>query len=230
MQTTLSQSLPGLFISFEGCDGSGKSTQIVKLTKRLKSIGLNPLVTREPGGTDFGEIIRQLLLDPASPDRTILSELLLYAAARSEFVSKIVKPALEQGHIVITERYTDSTWVYQGYAGGVSFSDIENINAIATDGLTTDLTLLLDIKDSSVVTKRLASKQRDKIESRSEKYHNMVREGYRTLATRFPHRIKRIDASLDMHAVESLVWKEIVRILAGKEYRSIGKNKRGEGL
>lgn len=90
-----------------------------------------PLVTREPGGTPFGERVRQLLLDPGSPDRSILSETFLYAAARAEFVSKIVRPALAQGRIVITERYVDSTWVYQGYAGGVSVSNIESINTIA---------------------------------------------------------------------------------------------------
>lgn len=208
----------GVFISLEGCDGSGKSTQIARLADRLESMGLNPLVTREPGGTPFGERVRELLLDVNSPDRTILSELFLYAAARSEFVSKIVRPALAQGRIVITERYIDSTWVYQGYAGGISPSYIESINTIATGGLEPDLTLILDIDNPLVLKERFACKVKDKIESRSEEYHRKVREGYRELARRFPHRAIVIDASSDASQVESRVWKEIVSILSRKGY------------
>ncbi len=218
MRTAVDKPLPGVFISLEGCDGSGKSTQISRISSRLDSAGLNPLVTREPGGTPFGERVRQLLLDPGSPDRSILSETFLYAAARAEFVSKIVRPALAQGRIVITERYVDSTWVYQGYAGGVSVSNIESINTIATGGMETDLTIILDISDSTVINERLALKQKDKIESRSGKYHQKVREGYRVLAKRFPHRVICIDAGLDVSAVESLIWKEVVNILSKKGY------------
>jgi len=218
LRRVVDNTLPGVFISLEGCDGSGKSTQIARVSKRLESMGLNPLVTREPGGTPFGERVRNLLLDPASPDRTALSEMFLYAAARSEFVSKIVRPALLEGRIVITERYIDSTWVYQGYAGGVSLSSIESINAVATDGLEPDLTLVLDISDSQIIQERFACKQKDKIESRSEKYHQKVREGYRMLAKRFSHRIVNIDAGLDVFQVERLVWKEVVNILSKKGY------------
>ncbi len=226
MPRSVGTALPGVFISLEGCDGSGKSTQISRMARRLESAGLSPVITREPGGTAFGERIRQLLLDPESPDRSILSETLLYAAARCEFVSKIVKPALAQGRIVITERYAGSTWVYQGYAGGVPLSTIETINAIATGGLETDLTLVLDVCEPSVIGERLASKRKDKIESRSEEYHQKVREGYRELAKRFPHRVACIDGGLDVDAVEATIWQEVVNILSKKGY-DLTNGKRG---
>lgn len=230
MCRVVDNTLPGVFISLEGCDGSGKSTQIARVSRKLESSGLNPLVTREPGGTPFGERVRELLLDPGSPDRTVLSEMFLYGAARSEFVAKIVRPALLQGRIVITERYIDSTWVYQGYAGGVSLSSIESINSIATGGLEPDLTLVLDINDSQVIQERFACKQKDKIESRSQKYHKKVREGYRVLAKRFPHRIINIDASLGVSEVESRVWKEVINILSKKGYDLIEEENGRESL
>ncbi|NLC15891.1 MAG: dTMP kinase [Firmicutes bacterium] len=217
---------PGVFISLEGCDGSGKSTQMARLSRRLESLGLSPVITREPGGTPFGERIRQLLLDPDSPDRSILSETLLYAAARCEFVSKIVRPALAEGRIVITERYADSTWVYQGYAGGVPLSTIETLNAIATGGLEPDLTLVLDIGEERVVNERLATKRKDKIERRSGEYHQKVREGYRQLARRYPHRVAYVDGGLDVHSVEAIIWQEVVNILSKKGY-DLTDEKRG---
>ncbi|HHT84592.1 MAG: dTMP kinase [Bacillota bacterium] len=230
MPRSIERALPGVFISLEGCDGSGKSTQLSRLSRKLGTAGLNPLVTREPGGTPFGERIRQLLLDPDSPDRSILSETLLYAAARCEFVSKIVRPALVQGRVVITERYADSTWVYQGYAGGVPLSTIETLNAIATGGLEPDLTLVLDIGRQEVVDERLASKRKDKIESRSDEYHQKVREGYRELAKRFPHRVVCIDGGLDVCVVEAMIWKEVVNILSKKGYDFTDEKRGRESL
>lgn len=220
----------GVFISLEGCDGSGKSTQIARVAGRLESMGLNPLITREPGGTPFGERVRELLLDVQSPDRAILSELFLYAAARSEFVSKIVRPALAQGRIIIAERYIDSTWVYQGYAGGISLSSIESINNIATGGLEPDLTLILDIDNPLVLQERFAFKVKDKIESRSEEYHQKVRQGYRELAKRFSHRTVTIDASSDVCQVEASVWREIVNILSKKGYDLVKEGHGRESL
>lgn len=106
----------GIFISFEGCDGSGKSTQIKLLAEKLKDAGVDVLVTREPGGTEFGELVRKVLLDSNGPDRTSLAELFLYSAARAEIVQRVIIPALESGRVVLTERFADSTTVYQGYA------------------------------------------------------------------------------------------------------------------
>jgi dTMP kinase len=208
----------GVFITFEGCDCSGKSTQIVHLVRKLEGMGQDLVVTREPGGTPFGEKIRDLLLNLESPDRDILSEVFLYAAARAEIVAKVIRPALEQGRIVISERYADSTWVYQGYAGGVSLSVIENINTIATGGLEPDLTLIFDINGPLVLKERFEGKTKDKIESRSEEYHQKVREGYRVLAERFPHRTVIIDADADICEVQNRVWKEVSDVLARKGY------------
>jgi len=208
----------GVFITFEGCDCSGKSTQIVHLVRKLEGMGQDLVVTREPGGTPFGEKIRDLLLNLESPDRDILSEVFLYAAARAEIVAKVIRPALEQGRIVISERYADSTWVYQGYAGGVSLSVIENINTIATGGLEPDLTLIFDINGPLVLKERFEGKTKDKIESRSEEYHQKVREGYRVLAERFPHRTVMIDADADIWEVQNRVWKEVSDVLARKGY------------
>lgn len=230
MHRRLDRALPGVFISLEGCDGSGKSTQIARLSRRLELAGLKPLVTREPGGTEFGERIRQLLLDPGSPDRSILSETLLYAAARCEFVSKVVKPALAEGRIVITERYADSTWVYQGYAGGVPLPTIETINKIATGGLETDLTVVLDIGEASVIHRRLTSKRKDKIESRSDAYHERVRQGYRELAQRFPNRVVRVDGGMEVSRVEAAIWKEVVNILSEKGYDLTNEKQGRESL
>lgn len=209
---------PGVFISFEGCDCSGKSTQIARLVNRLEGRGLDIVVTREPGGTPFGEKVRDLLLAVESPDRTILSEVFLYAAARAELVTEVIQPALDRGCVVITERYSDSTWVYQGYAGGVSLSSIEQVNDIATGGLEPDLTLIFDITAPLIIEKRFEGKKKDKIESRSEDYHQKVREGYRELAKRFPHRAVIIDAGADVLEVESQVWKEVSNILSKKGY------------
>ena len=137
----------GLLITFEGCDGSGKSTQIKLLTQRLEAAGIEMVITREPGGTAFGEAVRALLLNPKGPDRLLLSELFLYMSARAEIVGRVIKPSLSAGKVVITERYIDSTWVYQGFAGGIPTGTIETVNKIATEGIMPDVTFLLDIKD-----------------------------------------------------------------------------------
>lgn len=203
----------GVFITFEGCDGSGKSTQIRALESNLRERGLDPIITREPGGTTFGEVIRNILLDKNGPDRTALSELFLYASSRSELVAKVIKPALEGGRIVISERFSDSSLVYQGFAGGVSIKYIETINAIATSGIVPDLTFVLDIEDENLFRQRVGSRQKDKIESRSWQYHSKVRQGYRKLTDLFPERIKIIDASQPVQRVQTSVWSSVEQLL-----------------
>jgi len=176
------------------------------------------VITREPGGTPFGEIVRGILLDPEGPDRSSLAEVFLYSAARSELVEKVIKPALDQGKIVISERYTDSTWVYQGYAGGVPISYIETISQVATGGLSPDATFVLDVTDPRVIQGRTALKRKDKIESRPETFHERVREGYRRLSDRFPDRIKLIDGSLPPSQVEELIWSQVQILLSNRGY------------
>lgn len=199
----------GLLITFEGCDGSGKSTQIKLLTQRLEAAGIEMVITREPGGTAFGEAVRALLLNPKGPDRLLLSELFLYMSARAEIVGRVIKPSLSAGKVVITERYIDSTWVYQGFAGGIPTGTIETVNKIATEGIMPDVTFLLDIKDPNVINDRLAYRQKDKIESRNDKYHSDVREGYRVLAAQFPERVVIINAEQAPDKVAEGVWKKV---------------------
>ncbi len=201
--------MPGTFISFEGCDGSGKSTQLKRVHERLLSQGVDVMLTREPGGTPVGELIRGLLLDPNGPDRTGLAETLLYAASRAEIVERVLLPALEDGKVILVERYSDSTLVYQGMAGGIPIDDIEDINRIATCGLIPDLTLVFDIADPQVLHRRMAPKEKDKIESRDEAYHARVREGYRALSKRYSERIKLINGELPQDEVEEIVFREV---------------------
>ncbi len=203
----------GVFITFEGCDGSGKSTQIKRVSEALRERGVQVLTTREPGGTPFGEVVRGVLLDPAGPERTPLAETLMYSAARAEIVAQVIRPALLQGRVVLAERFCDSTTVYQGYAGGIAIPDIEPINRISTGGLTPDLTFVLDLSDPQVFHARLSPKQKDKIESRDDEYHRRVRQGYRDLALRYPERMHVIDASLTEDEVFKAVMSVIVRFI-----------------
>lgn len=209
----------GVFVTFEGCDGSGKSTQIRRVSEGLASTGVSVRVTREPGGTPFGEIVRSVLLDPDGPERSALAEVFMYSAARAELVAKVIGPALRKGEVVLAERFDDSTIAYQGCAGGIPISDIETVNKIATGGLVPDLTFILDIIDPRVFRARLSPKKKDKIESRDDEYHSRVRQGYRDLASRYPERIRVIDASLPEDEVFRLVMTEISALMSKEKER-----------
>ena len=209
--------MQGVFVTFEGCDGSGKSTQLKLLTENLIQAGVDVLVTREPGGTKFGELVRRVLLDSSGPDRTCLAELFLYSASRAEIVQKILLPALREGRVVLTERFADSTTVYQGYAGGIPIEDIEIINKVATCGLVPDLTFVLDVNDPRVFHDRLAPKMKDKIEMRDDGYHAKVREGYRQLALRHPERIRLIDATLPSASILAILEESVWKVLNSKK-------------
>lgn len=174
------------------------------------------LLTREPGGTPFGEMVRGMLLDPNGPERGALAELLLYAASRAELVRAVIRPALQEGKVVLVERFTDSSLVYQGYAGGIPIPYIENINRIATGNLTPDLTLVFDVNDPVVFRERLAPKKKDKIELRDDEYHAKVRAGYREIASRYPGRIKLIDGTMPIQQVFQVVLSEVRQVLKQK--------------
>lgn len=213
----------GAFITFEGCDGSGKSTQLERVSEALSAQGFDVLATREPGGTPFGEIVRSVLLDPDGPERTAMAELFMYSSARAELVAKVIRPALERGMVVLVERFYDSTTVYQGYAGGIPVSDIETINRISTGGLVPDLTFVLDIDDLQVFHVRLRPKKKDKIESRDDEYHLRVMKGYRDLASRYPERIRLIDASLPEDEVSRLVMADVSDLLEKRKRGDVGE-------
>ncbi len=184
--------LRGLFITFEGLDGCGKSTQMELLAEGLRERGFVVLLTREPGGTPLGEAIRDLLLDPEHHGMSARAEALLYAAARAHLVEQVIRPALEDGQVVLCDRYIDSSLAYQGYGRGLGTDDIVTLNVWATDCLFPDLTLLLDLDDSLRST-RLATVP-DRLEAEDDEFHRRVAEGYRMLPHLHPHRIRRVDA------------------------------------
>jgi dTMP kinase len=188
----LGSGLKGIFITFEGLDGCGKSTQMELLAAALMESGYVVLVTREPGGTSLGEAIRDVLLDPRYHGMSARSEALLYAAARAHLVEQVIRPALEDGQVVLCDRYLDSSLAYQGYGRGLGVDDIITLNVWATECLFPDLTLYLDL-DEAVRSTRLGAVP-DRLEAENEDFHRRVGEGFKELLAQHPHRIRRIDA------------------------------------
>lgn len=198
----------GLFITLEGIDGSGKSTQARRLVACLQACGRGALHTREPGGTPLGERLRQIVLDPARPAPTPLAEALLMAADRAQHVAEVVRPALAGGRTVVCERYVDSSLAYQGYGAGVDLAVIRRINEAATGGLTPDLTLLLDMPAAS---RWQAVRRPDRIEALGQPFLEKVREGFLALAAAAPQRVAVVAAAgrppADIAAeIVALVW------------------------
>jgi len=189
-----------LFITFEGTEGCGKSTQIRRLAEALQQRGLSVHLTREPGGTPLADRIRQLLLDPDSDGLVPMAELLLYLASRAQHVQEIIRPALARGEIVLCDRFTDATRAYQGFGRGLDEAAIETLNRLATDGLEPDLTLWLDLPVEEGLQRSLRrhadspDSREDRLEREALAFHQRLYRGYAELARRFPHRIRRIDA------------------------------------
>lgn len=185
----------GLFITFEGPDGAGKTTQVQAFVENLKSRGFDVLLTREPGGTPISDKIRGLILDPAHKEMADTTEVLLYAASRAQHVQEKVIPALEKGTIVVCDRFVDASIAYQGYGLGVSAKKVEHINRFATGGLVPDRTYLLDVPVEEGKKRLQARSGLDRIEQKGEAYHERVREGFLELAEQNPERIRVVDAS-----------------------------------
>lgn len=202
--------MTGLFITVEGPDGAGKSSLVKRLVPLIQSKVKRPLVvTREPGGSDIAEEIRELLLNPehtAMDDRT---EALLLAAARRQHVVEKIVPALERDEVVLCDRFVDSSIAYQGHARGIGMDKVKNINAFATDGLTPDLTLYLDV-DAEVGLNRIADKNSNRTQDRLEReaisFHEKVREAYHQLVEENSNRFATVDASQNQEAVLEDCW------------------------
>ncbi|MDP2927398.1 MAG: dTMP kinase [Candidatus Omnitrophota bacterium] len=194
------------FITFEGSEGCGKSTQSGMLFSYLKAKGVKVIYLREPGGVKLGEMIRTILLDPRSRI-SAQAETLLYMAARAQVVEEIIKPALEARKIVICDRFLDSTIAYQGYGLGVDVKLIKSIGNFATQGIKPDLTIFLDLPVKSGLKHR--HNCRDRIEQRSVSYHEKVRKGYLTLAKQEPQRIKIVKVLDDKFKTQNKI-REIV--------------------
>ena len=190
-----------MFITFEGIEGCGKTTQVNKLKEYFESQGKNVLITLEPGGSRLGRTLRKILLSMESQDLTKEAELFLYLADRAQHVDQVIRPALEQGQVVISDRYADSTVVYQGYGRGLDPQILHSFNEIATRGIWPDLTILLDLPVEiglkRAVTRNLQTKQTDegRFEAESIDFHNRVREGYLTWAALNKNRFIIVDAT-----------------------------------
>lgn len=186
-----------MFVTFEGIDGCGKSTQVRLLKEALEKKGWDVIVTREPGGTRISEMIRDMLLNAENSEMTLETELLLYAASRAQHVSQVIRPAMEGGRIVLCERFADSTLAYQGYGCDLDLDAIRLVNNVATGGLTPYLTILLDLPVEDGL-KRAALKrghsQVDRIEGRDKAFYNRVRNGYLQIASQDPERVKILDS------------------------------------
>ncbi len=199
----------GWFITFEGGEGTGKSTQIEMLAEHLRERGLTVLVTREPGGTPLAEAVRAVLLDPTlDPDG--LTELFLLEAARRDHVEWVVRPAVARGEVVLSDRYADSSTVYQGMVRGVGVERVVELNRIATGGLDPDLTVVLDFDhEAGLLRARSRNAEGDGSESRLDDepsaFHRRVREGFLHLARTSPDRVRVVSAEGDSHEVFSNV-------------------------
>ena len=204
--------MSGYFITFEGSEGCGKTTQIEALAKALEAQGKTVLITREPGGTLIGEKIRNLLQDPSHKNEiSDMAELLLFSASRAELIASRIQPALKRGEIVICDRFYDSTYVYQGLGRAIGIEIVEQLNQITVGTLKPDLTILLDL-DAKVGIERAKSRQSgelDRIENESLVFFEAVRNGYLELAKKEPERFKIIDGLLSVDAIKAIIWDTV---------------------
>ncbi|MDP2892216.1 MAG: dTMP kinase [Bacillota bacterium] len=206
--------MKGLFITFEGLDGSGKSTQIKKLCDYLAGKGSDALLTREPGGCPVSERIREIILNRGNPMDAV-TEALLYAAARAEHVKEVIRPALEAGKTVISDRYVDSSIAYQGYGRGLGYEKVMQINGHAIDGLWPDITFYLKIP-LDMVLKRITAPL-DRLESEGKKFFSHVMQGYDEIAKKSSGRIICIDGTMDIDAVFSKIVERVQLLIARQE-------------
>jgi dTMP kinase len=181
-----------VFITFEGIEGCGKSTQAGLLRELLEGRGLSVLVTREPGGSPIGEQIRHILLDPGNHGMVALAELLLYEASRCQHVEAVIKPALDAGKVVICDRFFDASTAYQGYARGLDIAMVGRLNLVATGGRKPDLTIVLDLPVDMGLMR--LGRNLDRIESEAVEFHERVRQGYLKIAENEPGRVKVVNA------------------------------------
>lgn len=204
----------GLFITFEGIDGSGKTVQAAALLKNLRQRGYVVTLVRDPGGPSVSEEIRDILLDRRHHLMTPLTELFLYEAARSQLVSDIIRPALNQGEIVISDRFTDSSVAYQGYGRSIPPELIQNANRWACGETIPHRTYILDIPwEESVRRRSTSSEKTDRLENEREHFYQKVREGYQTIANQEPHRVQLLDGTKSIGLLEQEILQDTLNIL-----------------
>lgn len=199
-----------LFITFEGGEGCGKSTQARLLLRKLEQQGIPTILTHEPGGTALGNEIRILLKRKQGSSISPQAELFLFAASRVQLVAQLIRPALQEGKVVICDRFTYSTIVYQGYGRGLDLATVSVVNTMATGNLNPDLTILLDMPSEQGLERRRRSKDRFELEDLS--FHHRVREGYLKMATAEPDRWLLIDASLAKAKIAEIIWDKVRKL------------------
>jgi dTMP kinase len=215
---------PGFFLVLDGPDGGGKTAQAARLVDWLRTVGLDVVSCRDPGGTALGNRIRSLVMDRDAIAIALGAEMLLFMASRAQMIEEVIRPALEAGRVVVCDRFTLATIVYQGYAGGLDPAAIARVGAVATGGLLPDLTIVLDVPPA--VARARVGPARDRIEDRPESYHDRVRRGYLEAAQGGPGRadapataiypapVVVIDASADAPTVFQRIQREVGRVLA----------------
>lgn len=212
--------MSGLFITLEGGEGSGKSTQSKLLKNHLEAHGHTVVTTREPGGPAVSEAIRQILLDPKNTELTSTTELLLYEAARAQHVAQTVRPALNEGAVVICDRFYDSTSAYQGAGRGLAPDDLERLHQIATEGLTPDLTILIDLPAEEGLARASKRQSHDRIEQESIEFHKKVREGFLSIAKREAQRVFVVDGLLSIEEIATKIAERVATELDSRNLTS----------
>ncbi|MCX7983786.1 MAG: dTMP kinase [Bacteroidetes bacterium] len=203
-----------LFITFEGLDFSGKTTQLQLLAQRLEGEGISYLIVREPGGTKIGEKIRAILLDADNRELTVASELFLFEASRSQLVEEVIKPALDRGTVVLCDRYFDSTTAYQGYGRGLSLELIKAINRFATAGLEPHITFFIDIPVEELENRiQRTHSIRDRMELNEREFYDRVRKGYLELAYS-EKRFRVLNGVLSINELHSRIWDEVCHFIS----------------
>lgn len=205
----------GLFISFEGCDGSGKTSILNALKEKLALEGIEIILTREPGGNKIAEQIRNVILDKQNTEMDAKTEALLYAASRRQHLVENVWPLLKQGKIIISDRYIDSSLAYQGYARGLGIDEVYNINMFATDNSLPSLTILFDISPELGIKRIQSNSNREvnRLDLEVSDFHKKVYQGYLQIAKKYPSRIKIIDASKSFDEVLAQAYDLVIQAI-----------------
>ena len=199
----------GLFLTIEGCDGSGKTTACTSVIERLTQEGYDVMYSREPGGSDIAEQIRKVILDVKNTAMDVRTEALLYAASRRQHLIEKIIPAINQGKIVICDRFIDSSLAYQGYGREIGIEDVLKINQFSIEGYFPDLTIYYDIDPQSGLNRIASRKNLDRLDVESLNFHNRVHQGYHIVCQMFPDRIKVIDASKSKQEVSEQTYQLI---------------------
>ena len=216
MTQNATQSSRGKFITIEGQDGAGKSTNVAVIEEFLTSKGIDFVRSREPGGTPFGETLREVLLNSGDDKIGDKAELLLVFAARAQHIEQVIEPALAQGQWVLCDRFTDATYAYQGYGRGLDLSFVELLEASVQGSLRPDLTILLDLPVEVGESRAGQRSSPDRFEAQKQTFKQQVRDGYLQLATQQPNRIKVIDASVDIASVAKSI-KSVLETFVGNK-------------